>query len=86
MFYHARESTINIPNNTINYISFGSGKKKLLMIQGLNTNTIKGIIKLVRAFLFLCLISLKMLKIKNGSVNIDRNSPTESTIEVKLDM
>ena len=42
MFYNAKESTINIPNNTINYISFGSGKKKLLMIQGLNTNTIKG--------------------------------------------
>ncbi|MBQ6844304.1 MAG: alpha/beta hydrolase [Agathobacter sp.] len=42
MFYNAREGRIEIKNASFDYIQFGTGKKTLLMIQGLNTNGIKG--------------------------------------------
>lgn len=37
-----KEGTIKIENIEMDYISFGRGKKNLIMIQGLNTNNIKG--------------------------------------------
>ena len=37
-----KEGTIKIDNIEMDYISFGKGKKNLIMIQGLNTNSIKG--------------------------------------------
>ena len=42
MFYHAKEGKLKIKNASFDYIRFGTGKKTLLMIQGLNTNGIKG--------------------------------------------
>lgn len=42
MFYNAKEGKIKIKNASFDYIQFGTGKKILLMIQGLNTNGIKG--------------------------------------------
>ena len=42
MFYNAKEKKLNLYNTQIDTISFGSGKKKLIMIQGLNTRGIKG--------------------------------------------
>ena len=42
MFYNAKEGKVNIKNASFDYIRFGTGKKILLMIQGLNTNGIKG--------------------------------------------
>lgn len=42
MMYNAKEQKIKIQNMDIDYISFGSGKKALIMIQGLNTRGIKG--------------------------------------------
>lgn len=42
MFYNAKEGKLNIKNASFDYIRFGIGKKPLLMIQGLNTNGIKG--------------------------------------------
>lgn len=42
MFYNAKEGKLNIKNASFDYIQFGTGKKTLLMIQGLNTNGIKG--------------------------------------------
>ena len=42
MFYHAKEDTLKINNVQMDYITFGNGTKPLLMIQGLNTNGIKG--------------------------------------------
>lgn len=42
MFYNAKEGKLNIKNASFDYIRFGTGKKPLLMIQGLNTNGIKG--------------------------------------------
>ena len=40
--YNAKERKLNIGNKQINYITFGKGTKPLIMIQGLNTNGIKG--------------------------------------------
>lgn len=42
MFYNAKEGKIKIENASFDYIQFGTGKKTLIMIQGLNTNGIKG--------------------------------------------
>ena len=42
MLYHAREQMIKLPNLQMNYITFGSGEKTLIMIQGLSTRSIKG--------------------------------------------
>ncbi len=42
MFYNAKEGKLNIKNASFDYIQFGTGKKTLLMIQGLSTNGIKG--------------------------------------------
>lgn len=42
MLYHAKEGKIKIKNASFDYIQFGTGKKILVMIQGLNTNRIKG--------------------------------------------
>ena len=42
MFYHAKEGKLHIGEVSFDYIKFGTGKKTLLMIQGLNTNGIKG--------------------------------------------
>jgi len=42
MFYNAKEDTLKLDNVTMDYITFGNGSKPLIMIQGLNTNGIKG--------------------------------------------
>ena len=42
MLYQAKESKINVSNMQVDYITFGSGAKPLIMIQGLNTRGIKG--------------------------------------------
>ena len=42
MLYHAKEGKLHIREVSFDYIQFGTGKKTLLMIQGLNTNGIKG--------------------------------------------
>lgn len=42
MLYNAKEGKLNIKNASFDYIQFGTGKKALIMIQGLNTNGIKG--------------------------------------------
>ena len=42
MFYNAKEDTLKFDNVQMDYISFGTGTKPLIMIQGLNTNGIKG--------------------------------------------
>lgn len=40
--FHAKEQILKLHNMQINYITFGIGKKTLIMIQGLNTRGIKG--------------------------------------------
>ncbi len=42
MLYNAKEQTLQIQNIRMDYITFGKGKKPLIMIQGLNTRGIKG--------------------------------------------
>ena len=42
MFYNVKEDKLKISNTEIDYITFGSGKRTLIMIQGLNTKGIKG--------------------------------------------
>ena len=42
MFYNAKEDTLKLDNLQMDYITFGTGTKPLIMIQGLNTNGIKG--------------------------------------------
>lgn len=42
MLYSAKEQTLAIENIQMDYITFGDGTKSLVMIQGLNTNGIKG--------------------------------------------
>ena len=42
MIYNAKEGELHIGEVNFDYIQFGTGKKTLLMIQGLNTNGIKG--------------------------------------------
>jgi len=42
MLYHAKERMLNIGDVQMRYITFGTGKKPLIMIQGLNTNGIHG--------------------------------------------
>ena len=42
MWYNAKERTLNLGDIQMDYITFGNGKKSLVMIQGLNTNGIKG--------------------------------------------
>ncbi|MBR2046275.1 MAG: alpha/beta hydrolase [Agathobacter sp.] len=42
MFYNAKEGRLHIGEVSFDYIRFGTGKKTLIMIQGLNTNRIKG--------------------------------------------
>lgn len=42
MWYNAKERTLDLGNIQMDYITFGNGKKSLIMIQGLNTNGIKG--------------------------------------------
>ena len=40
--YNSKELKLTLNNKQINYITFGKGTKSLIMIQGLNTNGIKG--------------------------------------------
>ena len=42
MFYNVKEFTLNLEDAEMDCISFGKGKKTLVMIQGLNTQGIKG--------------------------------------------
>lgn len=42
MLYHAKEKTLILPHVQMDYITFGSGAKPLVMIQGLSTRSIKG--------------------------------------------
>lgn len=42
MMYNAKESTVTVGGMSFPYISFGKGKKSLIMIQGLNTRGIQG--------------------------------------------
>lgn len=42
MFYNAKEDTLKLDNVQMDYLTFGNGTKPLIMIQGLNTNGIKG--------------------------------------------
>ena len=42
MMYNAKELKLNVQNMQFDYITFGNGKKPLVMIQGLNTRRIKG--------------------------------------------
>ena len=42
MLYNAKQLTLTIENTINDYISFGTGTKNLIMIQGLNTNGISG--------------------------------------------
>lgn len=42
MLYHAKEQTLTLPGIRMDYITFGSGKKPLVMIQGLSTRSIRG--------------------------------------------
>ncbi len=42
MLYNAKEGKLHIGEVSFDYIQFGTGKKTLLMIHGLNTNGIKG--------------------------------------------
>lgn len=40
--FHVRESRLLLPGVQMDYISFGRGAKSMIMIQGLNTNGIRG--------------------------------------------
>ena len=42
MLYKIKEGRLTIPDTEIDYIAFGAGTKPLVMIQGLNTQGIKG--------------------------------------------
>ena len=42
MFFNVKEDKLKVSNTEIDYITFGTGKKNLIMIQGLNTGGIKG--------------------------------------------
>ena len=42
MIYNAKEEKLDINGIKMDYITFGKGTKPLVMIQGLNTNGIKG--------------------------------------------
>lgn len=42
MIYNAKEHKLNLSDTQIDYITFGKGRKPLVMIQGLNTREIKG--------------------------------------------
>ena len=42
MFWNAKEQVLNIQDTQMNCITFGKGAKSLIMIQGLNTQSIKG--------------------------------------------
>lgn len=42
MIYHAKEQKLSLPNMRTDYITFGRGKKPLILIQGLNTRGIQG--------------------------------------------
>ena len=42
MFFDVKEGKLQIEDTQLDYITFGSGTKNLIMIQGLNTNGIKG--------------------------------------------
>ena len=42
MMYNAKELKLNVRDMQLDYITFGSGTKPLVMIQGLNTRGIKG--------------------------------------------
>ena len=42
MFYNAKELTLKLQNMEMDYITFGSGTKSLIIIQGLSTRSIKG--------------------------------------------
>lgn len=42
MLWNLKEGKVTLQNVQTDYISFGSGNKNLIMIQGLNTNGIKG--------------------------------------------
>ena len=50
MIFNAKEHVLTLGNVHMNYITFGTGTKHLVMIQGLNTRSIKG-----KAFLLACM-------------------------------
>lgn len=43
MIYNAKEHRLNLSDTQIDYITFGKGRKPLVMIQGLNTREMKGV-------------------------------------------
>ena len=45
MFYNAKNGEIEIENTTVNYISFGKGKRNLIIIPGVGDGfkTVKGL-------------------------------------------
>ena len=42
MLYHVKEGKLSLLHTELDYITFGKGQKTLIMIQGLNTRSIKG--------------------------------------------
>ena len=42
LFYGAKEGKLNIQGKEFDYVTFGMGEKYMIMIQGLNTRTIRG--------------------------------------------
>ncbi|MBR6519254.1 MAG: alpha/beta hydrolase [Oscillospiraceae bacterium] len=42
MLYNVKENTLNLSDIQMDYVTFGYGTKPMIMIQGLNTNGIKG--------------------------------------------
>lgn len=51
LFYGAKELNIKIDDMEMDYITFGSGQKTMIMIQGLNTKGIRGASKML-AFMY----------------------------------
>ena len=57
MLFDVKEKKLALQDMQIDYITFGKGKKNLVMVQGLNTRGIKGA-GLSLAFMYLSLIHI----------------------------
>ena len=87
MIYNAKEGRIEIQNIKMDYITFGKGRKSLIMIQGLNTNGIKGS-SVFLAFMYRIFLKDYKIYMFDRRIDLDENITVKDLakdIEIVMD-
>ena len=72
MLYNAKEGVLELEGKRLCYISFGKGEKTLIMIQGLNTRSVKGM-ALPLAFMYRIFAKKYTVYLFDRRENVDEN-------------